>query len=227
MTYLITNINKNKLKNYLIKFHQKYAVKTRVEILSHKIIDVIKSSCDIKNELKVLDFGCGNMKIASCINQFLPKTIFTCSDIHEPLSEEKIAFDYVKYKGEQLAFVDDYFDVIILSDVLHHIPESQQNDVIAECVRLGKIVIIKDHFEKGILSRLILVLMDVFGNWASGIRIPMIYFTKERFLLFCDNNNLECDIKYSEIALYDHLPLIIRIVSPPYLQFIAVLKRKY
>jgi len=69
--------------------------------------------------------------------------------------------------------------------------------------------------------------MDFIGNWAYGIKIPKKYFTKESFLFFCAKNKLDCDIKISEIALYNHLPSIIRMISPPNLHFIAVLKRMY
>jgi len=222
----IANKNKSRFKKKLINLHHKWSQNTRCEILGVEISKIIDPIYDKEKKITALDFGCGDMKVSSCIHQILPKIEWTGTDIHEKMDYEKFPFRYVKYGNNKLPFENDCFDLVLLSDVLHHVIEKEQNEVIKECLRVGRVIIIKDTFEKGIFSRMILILMDIFGNWAYGVRIPSRYFTKERFLKYCEMNSISCDIIVSKIELYNHLPLFIRLLSPPDLHFIAVLRKK-
>jgi hypothetical protein len=96
---------------------------------------------------------------------------------------------------------------------------------VLECLRVGNKVIIKDVFEKGIISCVILILMDILGNWVYGVRIPTRYFSKKRFEKFCKDNLISCEIKVLKVELYNHLRSIIRLISPSDLHFIAVLTK--
>ena len=50
--------------------------------------------------------------------------------------------------------------------------------------KICKFIIIKDHFQYGFFSNLILVLMDFFGNYFDGVKIPNLYFDKESYKKF-------------------------------------------
>jgi ubiquinone/menaquinone biosynthesis C-methylase UbiE len=224
MSSSVNNKNNSWLKQKLIVFHHKYSKNIRSEILGKKIAEIIISETDCSKRVEALDFGCSDMKIASCIHQIIPEINWIGTDIYENPENEKFPFRYIKYEKCKLPFADKNFKVVIMCDVLHHIVEKEQSSSFSECLRVGEKVIIKDTFEKGYLSRLILILMDFFGNWAYGIRIPTHYLTRKSFLKYCNDNSIDCKIKVSEIELYKHLPFFIRFVSPPSLHFIAVLK---
>jgi ubiquinone/menaquinone biosynthesis C-methylase UbiE len=214
------------LKQKLIAFHHKYSHNIRCEILGEKIAEIIISETDCSKGVEALDFGCGDMKITSCIHQIIPAINWTGTDILERLENEKFPFQYIKYEECKLPFIDNSFNVIMMCDVLHHIIEKEQSVAIFECLRVGKKVVIKDCFEKGLFSRFVLQLMDIVGNWAYGVRIPTRYFTKKSFLKFCNNNSIDCHLKVLGIELYNHLPFFIKLISPPDLHFIAILTRK-
>jgi ubiquinone/menaquinone biosynthesis C-methylase UbiE len=221
----IANKNKKWFQWKLIAFHHKYSQNTRSLILGNIFAEIIQSEINCDKPFEALDFGCGDMKIATCIHQLIPTVNWTGTDVPEKLDHEILPYRYICFKNNKLPFETNQFDVVIMSDVLHHIAEKGQDVAIKECARVGKIVILKDVIEKGIFSRFILLIMDIIGNWAYGVRIPTRYFTKQRFLEFCKKNSLKVEIKVEKVELYNHLPWIVRIMAPPDLHFIAILKK--
>jgi SAM-dependent methyltransferase len=221
----IAKKNKNSFQRFLIRLHQKYSQDTRSVILGNIIAGVIKNEIVCSEKISVLDFGCGDMKIAAEINKKIPNIDWTGTDIYENYNE-KFPFRYVNSENSSLPFEDKAFDIVVMSDVLHHIVEDEQIPILKECLRVGKKVVIKDSFEKGYFFRLILILMDIVGNWAYGVRIPNRYFTRLRFTEMCIKNNIHCEIKVKEIELYNHLSACIKLLSPPDLHFVAVLKNE-
>jgi SAM-dependent methyltransferase len=78
------------------------------------------------------------------------------------------------YDGERLPFEDGAFDVVLLSDVLHHAasPES----VLVEALRVAAgAVVIKDHFAFGPVSRAMLLAMDLSANGFYDIGVRGTY----------------------------------------------------
>jgi 2-polyprenyl-3-methyl-5-hydroxy-6-metoxy-1,4-benzoquinol methylase len=193
--------------------------------LAAEIAEIIKSKFVTSPTIRILDFGCDDMKIAHCVHEIIPSTDWTGTDVRENWENEALGFPYAKFENNNLPFADNSFDMVLMNDVLHHIRKDEQAVSIHECLRTGKMILIKDVFEKGLFSRFILILMDIVGNWAYRVRIPTRYFTRKRFLKFCKENAIDCDIIISEIALYNHLPFMVRLLSPPDLHFIAILRK--
>ncbi|MGI9159885.1 MAG: hypothetical protein ACR2K1_09050, partial [Saprospiraceae bacterium] len=97
-------------------------------------------------------------------------------------------------------------------------------ELLRECARVGKTIILKDHFQYGFFSNLMLKWMDRFGNQAYGVHIPGRYFSSESFNALCSNVGLRIVNLQTGIRLYDHLPIISTVLRPEW-QFIAVLEK--
>jgi 2-polyprenyl-3-methyl-5-hydroxy-6-metoxy-1,4-benzoquinol methylase len=216
--------SKGHFKQWLIRLHYRYSQNFRSEILANKIAEIINSKFDASRSIRILDFGCGDMKVAKCVREIIPSTNWTGTDVRENWENEELGFPYAKFERNILPFESKSFDVVLMNDVLHHVNEKEQAKVMSECLRVGDMILIKDVFEKGYFSRFILIMMDIAGNWAYGVKTPTRYFTKKRFSQFCNENSVNCEIITSEIALYDHLPFFVRLLSPPNLHFIAILR---
>ena len=214
--------NKSWLRKLFIDSHQHLSHKTRVRIIGVSIAEIISSEFRCQKKIACLDLGCGDMEISLCIQKEIPQTSWIGTDIHDASDNIQLPFDYIKFDGKSLPFQYHEFDLVLLCDVLHHIPVSIQNRIIRECARVAKKIIIKDHFEKGLFSRLVLMAMDFLGNWAYGVSAPKKYFTKKSFTQFCRNNSLDMALKVSQMELYKSLPSLIRIMLSPELHFIAV-----
>jgi ubiquinone/menaquinone biosynthesis C-methylase UbiE len=73
----------------------------------------------------MLDFGCGDMEIASNIHQIIPEINWTGTDIHLKLDSENFPFKYLQYQDCKLPFQNKSFEIVVMSDVLHHIIEKE------------------------------------------------------------------------------------------------------
>ena len=101
--------------------------------------------------MKVLDYGCGHCTLGIHFSKLLGlKKSYGCdiNNWNEKFSQNKN--DYLQFKvlkeNEKVSFENEYFDVIIISMVLHHV---QNNSFIfSELYRLLKpngILIIREH----------------------------------------------------------------------------------
>ncbi|MCM1991852.1 class I SAM-dependent methyltransferase [Oceanirhabdus seepicola] len=111
-------------------------------------VDEIKEIAKLKSTEKVLDIGAGTGYIAA-------QLMNSCEEIHlldesnEMLSHAPDCKKLIKVIGDALniPYEDDYFDAIILSDVLHHIKD--QDTLMKECYRVlkpsGRIVVHDFH----------------------------------------------------------------------------------
>jgi hypothetical protein len=167
------------------------------------------------------------MTLAENIQRANPHTDWSCIDIHALPPHLQGTPKWQKYRqfdGQHIPFGDKVFDAVLFCDVLHHAQEHTPG-LLREAARVGKIVIIKDHFEYGFYSRSMLKIMDIVGNWGYGIVIPRQYFSVPQFKELCTTSNLEEVHITRNIALYDHIPLLKHLLRPEW-QFIAVLKSK-
>ena len=65
---------------------------------------------------------------------------------------------------------DASFDVVMFVDVLHHTDDPLL--LLQEAQRVGKIILVKDHFRKGFLAGPTLRFMDWVGNAHHGVVLP-------------------------------------------------------
>jgi ubiquinone/menaquinone biosynthesis C-methylase UbiE len=226
MSSPIANTNKNSLENLVIKSHQKLSHNKRIDYLSKLFIGII-SDLKIENTT-VLDIGCGDMSIAENIMDNLDGVKITCLDTYPlptDLKDEKKWDKYVGFDGKNIPFEPKTFDVAILCDVLHHDFENVQL-ILSEAYRVAKYVIIKDHFEYGMVSRQTLRLMDFIGNWAYGVSVPDRYFSMKTYQELLSNNSDLTEVQQiCPIPLYQH-SFVFNLICPGKLQFISILKNE-
>ena len=74
--------------------------------------------------------------------------------------------------NERLFKENEKFDVIFMVDVLHHVGVSDAYKVLNKLSKLSKIIIIKDHFEHGFVSRQLLRFVDFYANYGYGVNVP-------------------------------------------------------
>jgi SAM-dependent methyltransferase len=132
----------------------------------------------INGDIKLLDFGCGNM----AISQYLVATSVVAGMLgvdtypRPSLEDKKFRLYEQIHDAEHLPFSDNSFDVAICVDVLHHVGLDESAGVLRELARVSKFVVVKDHFEFGYISRQLLRLADWYGNYAYGVNVPDRYY---------------------------------------------------
>jgi ubiquinone/menaquinone biosynthesis C-methylase UbiE len=225
MSSPIATRTKGPVRNAFIKLHQKISHSRRVDLLSKKISSYIDNQFLDAGKIKCLDVGCGDMSIEENISRFNPKIVWNCIDIYdlpENLTGNRQWINYQKFDGVHIPFDDRSMDIVLLCDVLHHAREEAEN-LLRESARVGKVVIIKDHFEYSLYSRTMLKFMDFIGNWGYGVILPDKYLTKESFEYMYQKAGLRVKTIDIGIDLYSHLPVVRNILKPKW-QFISVLE---
>jgi ubiquinone/menaquinone biosynthesis C-methylase UbiE len=114
---------------------------------SAKIAKLLKNNKKLNIET-FLDYGCGNGEFTKSISTTLklnPENVH-CADIIEYPSIHELQF--TKIQNNIVALPDNYFDLITVFMVLHHIQEEFQITAIRELYRMlkpGGILIIREH----------------------------------------------------------------------------------
>lgn len=130
----------------------------------------------------LLDVGAGDGTMALALAGLVGATRLTGVDVH---AREATAIPVTAYDGATLPFDDAAFEVVVLSDVLHHAMEPER--VLRESLRVaGRAVAIKDHFRFGRLSAAVLYAMDRAGNAAASVPSPGSYFSAASFASLVD-----------------------------------------
>lgn len=91
-----------------------------------------------KRNEKVIDVGCGTGVVTSLLKKEFELKIIGC-DIKNYLVYD---IPFVEIKNGKLPFPNRSYDVILLIDVLHHIEKPEQEQIIAESLRVAKKVFI-------------------------------------------------------------------------------------
>ncbi len=227
MSSPIAKERKSSVDRALIATHQKMSHGYRIDILAEHFAKRILGLGRTPGQetVRVLDVGCGDMTLADAVAAKLGAVDFRCVDIH-PCPPELLRTDprwqrYSRFDGVHLPFDEKSFDVVMFSDVLHHVPSSIRTPLLRSAAKVGRSIIIKDHLEYGWWSRQSLRAMDWVGNFGYGVSIPDRYFDRESL----DRQCKEAQISISQIdiglPLYDHLPVVRSLLSPAW-QFIAI-----
>lgn len=227
MSSPIAKQHKSSVDNALIATHQYLSHGRRINVLARTLSDVIVQIMADRpgQSASILDVGCGDMTLADAIAQQVTGANLSCVDIH-PVPTELARIDprwqrYSTFDGKHLPFADETFDVVMFSDVLHHVPDELRTPLLASAARVGRIVLVKDHFETGWWSRQTLRAMDWVGNFGYGVSVPTRYFDRQSFTKLCSNAGLTIDHLDIGVRLYEHLPLLRSLLSPDW-QFVAV-----
>jgi hypothetical protein len=177
----------------------------------------------IKNkDISLIDIGCGSLDFADKLKKRGLITKYTGLDIFpKPDSKDNKWQNYFQVNRPADCLNFKNHDVALLIDCLHHLQENEKNKLLENASKISKYIIVKDHFEFGLLSRYLLILADFFGNYAYKIKIPSRYFTQLEWKQTITKLNLE------EIKIIDrvrvHKGIFGLILSEKY-HFISILK---
>ena len=211
---------KGRVDSAFIAAHQRVSHSNRVRSLAGVLSAEMGAVC------KGIDIGCGDMTLMRQVRQELQDSKWTGVDVY-PLPEAFKAdprwSDYVYVRDGVLPFPDGSFDVALLVDVLHHVPEVARETLLREARRVAKRIVVKDHFEYGVYSRSVLRAMDWLGNHAYGVSVPDRYFTEQSFAKLVTRSGLQLSSGSVGINLYSHLPVLKWILRPQW-HFIATLQ---
>jgi SAM-dependent methyltransferase len=126
----------------------------------------------------LLDVGCGDGAIAKKLGDAAGASKVVGVDV--TLRPGRV-IDVQHYNGLALPFPDRSFEAVTIIDVLHHCTEPET--VLAETLRVAsRMLVIKDHFAFGLVSRKILHLMDIAGNARDSIPSPAKYFEPHEWI---------------------------------------------
>src|SRR5262249_153832 len=126
----------------------------------------------------LLDVGCGDGAIARRLGEAAGARRIAGVDVQ---LRPECAIEVKEYDGLKLPFADRSFDAVSIVDVLHHC--SEPTTVLKETLRVAsRMVLIKDHFAFGPISRRLLYWMDVVGNARDEVFSPGTYFEPQRWV---------------------------------------------
>ena len=193
----------NIFRKLLSKFKEIISQKYRREILSEIICDEVSKLHNINNNKKItfLDYGSGYnpvliKNIIKKLSNKLKASNFQayCYDYYTDahlkiLNQEKnIIFKKINNLDD-----DIMYDFCLVIDVLHHVglEDSEKiSKLVNKLKSKSKFLIIKDHFQFGYFSNLLLIMMDFFSNYGDGTKIPKIYFNTNTYDELIAKNNL-------------------------------------
>jgi hypothetical protein len=139
----------------------------------------------VTREARLLDYGCGAMSFSTRLQRSGRVGSFVGMDIFPspaaPGSGDDRWSNYRQLSPAGLSAVQEHYDIAIVLDVLHHAAEDEQPEILRKLGTVADLVLVKDHFEHGFVSRHLLRLADWFGNYAFGVTIPDRYFDRRRW----------------------------------------------
>lgn len=137
----------------------------RIKYLTQRITPYLDGSNTI------LDLGSSNGKLASELLKKISSVSITGIDVHVQF---KTYIPIVKYDGTKIPFPDNFFDIVMLVDVLHH--DENHKNIMDEARRVSrKYILIKDHYFRNKIGFFILKWIDYFGNKPYGVSLPYNY----------------------------------------------------
>ncbi len=205
----------------------------RSKRLGNLIADKILKFSSSKQKIKVLDYGSG----------FQPRVIFYILKKLKKNFTGKINIDcYDFYKKDEILKLNNSFtseinfynlnslpnetkyDYCLINDVLHHMNienESLIEDTLKKLLGVAKIVIIKDHFQYGVMSNMIIRFMDFLGNYFNDVKIPKKYYDQKTF----DDliNKINAIVIEANISIKLYPPFLIFMSNPDY-HFVYLIK---
>lgn len=189
--------------------------KSRMESLGKAIIPYLSAND------KILDVGCGFGEFSAFIsrNEKTPKGINIIGV--EKFIRPDTLIEIKEIINGNIPFDDNYFDVVMILDVLHH--EQNWGHLLDECIRVSKkLVIIKDHRVTTKTSYYRICLLDWLANKPYGIECLYRYFTENKWREIFTEKKMEVIKEELSLKIY---PNIYQIIFPGNLQYFSVLKK--
>jgi SAM-dependent methyltransferase len=172
---------------------EKLVVPRRAKILASHLAALIPS------QSRILDVGCGDGAIATLLAERLPGVSIEGIDT---LVWPEAMIPVQKFDGEKIPFDNGSFGVAMFVDVIHHATNPMA--LLREAKRVGKLVLIKDHFRQGFAAGITLRFMDWFGNAHHHIALPYNYWTPVQWDTAFEELDLRPVEMVRSLGLYPH-----------------------
>lgn len=150
--------------------HQRLVHSRRVRVLASHLAPLIPANA------KLLDVGCGDGTIDRAILDQRPDVSIEGVDV---LLRPQAQIPVRTFDGATLPFPPASCDVVMFVDVLHHTLDPRV--LLREAGRVGRCILIKDHFRDGFLAGPTLRLMDWAGNAHHGVALPYNYWCEAQW----------------------------------------------
>lgn len=200
------------LQRALFAYHHRAVHVPRVRRVAEAL------AAQIGRASSLLDVGAGDGTVAADLARRVGASRVAGVDVKV---RPGAAIEIVPYDGERLPFSDGAFEVVVLSDVLHHC--AHPGVVLAEALRVAsRAAIIKDHFKFGLFSEKILLWMDLVGNAAPGVHVTGTYFSPADFVALVEGAGGRITGLTWPLRIHD-LPF--RLITQDRLQFAARIER--
>jgi SAM-dependent methyltransferase len=192
--------------------HRKFVLGRRVRILAGYLCRFLPPNA------RVLDVGCGDGAIDALIQNQRPDVSIEGIDVFvrpSPLIPVSL------FDGTTIPYAAQSFDVVMFVDALHH----TVNPIVLlrEGVRVGKIIVIKDHLCDGFLAGFTLRLMDWVGNVYDGSISLHSYWRERQWADAFRSLGLNVRQSLASLGLY---PSAVAWLFERRLHFIAVIQPK-
>ena len=172
-------------------FHGKFVSGRRTQVLSEHLAAMLPQGA------RVLDVGCGDGMIDVLIKERRKDVSIVGID---PLVRPGAHIPVQSFDGTHIPHADRSFDAVMFVDVLHHTEDPRI--LLKEAARVGRSVLIKDHFRDGLFADSTLRLMDWAGNARYGVALPYNYWPKSQWLKAFDEIRLRVGEIREELQLY-------------------------
>lgn len=157
--------------NLFERLHHAVGPDRRIRVLCERLEPLIPADASL------LDVGCGDGAVTARLAA--ERDDLTVSGI-DVLPWDDAHIPVKTFDGLRLPHPDDAFDVVLLSDVLHHSEDPEQ--LLREAARVARTcVVLKDHTLSGLLAGPTLRFMDEVGNRRFGVRRTGDYWTEPRW----------------------------------------------
>jgi SAM-dependent methyltransferase len=147
-------MERRRLWQFKAALHESLVVARRNAALARAIAAALPQG------VRVLDVGCGDGRLAQALQRLRSDLSIRGLDIEV---RPNAAIEVLAFDGRVIPLQEGAVDVVLLCDVLHHVPDGE--GLLREAKRVARrFVVIKDHFAESRWDAALLAFMDVVGN---------------------------------------------------------------